>query len=222
MLKIAVFTVNPLQENAYVVYEPQGECLVVDPGCVSSAEDSRIIQFIEQNNLSLKMVIATHGHVDHIAGVNAIKQHFGVPFAASRRDQQIIDMAPQYANMFGFDLEAAPVVDINLDEISEIKLGESRVEIVATPGHSQGQVTFWLPNEKVILPGDTLFRESIGRSDLPGGDYSQLMDSIINKILPLGDNVQVLPGHGPATTIGHETLYNPFIVEVIRGDVKYQ
>ena len=184
MLKIAVFTVNPLQENAYVVYEPQGECIVVDPGCVSNAEDSRITQFIEQNKLTLKMVVATHGHVDHIAGVDALKQYFACSFAASRRDQQIIDIAPQYAEMFGFDLDRAPIVDFDLDEMSEISLGESVVKVLATPGHSQGQVTFWLPNEKVILPGDTLFRESIGRSDLPGGDYAQLMDSIINKIIP--------------------------------------
>jgi glyoxylase-like metal-dependent hydrolase (beta-lactamase superfamily II) len=221
MLKIAVFTVNPLQENTYIIYEPDGECVVVDPGCVNSGEDGRLIQFIEKNNLKLKMVVATHGHVDHIAGVDALKSHFSVPFAASLLDKQIIDMAPQYAAMFGFGLDSAPTVEIDLNQVTEILLGENRVEVIPTPGHSQGQVTFWLPEEKVILPGDTLFRERIGRSDLPGGDYSQLMNSILKKILPLGDDVQVLPGHGPASTIGHEALYNPFITEVVRGEIKY-
>ena len=221
MLKIAVFTVNPLQENTYIIYEPKGECIVVDPGCVNSSEDGRLVQFIEENNLKLKMVVATHGHVDHIAGVDALKSHFSVPFAVSKLDQQIVDMAPQYAAMFGFELESAPLVEIDLNEVNEILIGENVVKVIPTPGHSQGQVTFWLPNEKVILPGDTLFRESIGRSDLPGGDYSQLMTSILKKILPLGDDVQVLPGHGPASTIGHETMFNPFITEVIQEQVKY-
>lgn len=221
MLKIAVFPVNPLQVNTYVVYEPKGECVVVDPGCVSANELERIVQFIDKNELTVKMIVATHGHVDHIAGVDALMEHFSVPFAVSSLDQQIVDMAPQYAEMFGFNLTTAPVVDVDLSQCEAISVGESRIEVIATPGHSQGQVTFWLPQEKVILPGDTLFRESIGRSDLPGGDYSQLMTSILKKIVPLGDDVQVLPGHGPATTIGHETMFNPFITEVIQEQVKY-
>ena len=115
-----------------------------------------------------------------------------------------------------------PSIDTDMDTLDEIRFGETSLKIIPTPGHTPGHVSLFEPQSKALFTGDTLFRESIGRTDLPGGDYSWIMRSILDKIIPLGDDVQVYPGHGPETSIGHEVLYNPFIVEVLNQEVNYK
>ena len=141
----------------------------------------------------------------------------------SGKDAFLLGAAASSARMYGVEVREAPAkIDRDLDSLTETGFGDTRFEIIATPGHTPGHVSFYEPQSKTLFTGDTLFRESIGRTDLPGGDYSWIMRSIIEKILPLGDETKVYPGHGDQTTIGHESLYNPFIVEVLNNEVNYR
>lgn len=220
MIKIAVLVFNPFQENTYVISDSTSECVIIDAGNYSSAEDAKLKAYIEQNGLKVVGVVNTHGHVDHILGVEYAKQTFSVPFALHGEDKFLVDSATTHGAMYGFNISAIPTVDIDLSQMSEFKFGESTLQIIHTPGHTPGHVSLFEPTTRSLFCGDTLFRESIGRTDLPGGDYSWIMKSILEKIVPLGGDVTIYPGHGPKSDIGHEVLYNPFIVEVVRGDVK--
>lgn len=221
MANIAVLTFNPFQENTYVVSDDTGECIVIDAGNYSAAEDRKLTEYIESRGLKPVMALNTHGHVDHILGIQYVKDTFGVPFALHGDDRFLVDSCREQGRMFGFEVDAAPAVDIDLKERAEIKFGDTTLELIHTPGHSPGHVCFYEPKNRILFSGDTLFRESIGRTDLPGGDYSWIMKSILQKLVPLGGNVQFYPGHGPASTIGHEMLYNPFITEVLNNEVSY-
>ena len=197
---------NPIQENTYVVWDATGECAVIDAGNLSAREDNALVNFITEHKLRPVLALNTHGHFDHIAGV-----------------EFLLGAAASSARMYGVEVREAPAkIDRDLDSLTEIGFGDTRFEIIATPGHTPGHVSFYEPQSKTLFTGDTLFRESIGRTDLPGGDYSWIMRSIIEKILPLGDETKVYPGHGDQTTIGHESLYNPFIVEVLNNEVNYR
>ena len=172
----------------------------------------------------LKPVLAanTHGHFDHTLGVEHLKQRYGIPFALSSKDRFLVDNAATSGSVFGVKIGAMPATDIDLETRQEIRFGNTTLQILRTPGHTPGHVAFYEPVSKSLFTGDTLFRESIGRTDLPGGDYSWIMRSILDVIVPLGEEVHVYPGHGPETTIGHEMLYNPFIVEVLNEEVNYR
>ena len=124
--------------------------------------------------------------------------------------------------VYGVKINAMPTIDIDLDKVEEVKFGHTVLRVIRTPGHTPGHVSLYEPESKSLFTGDTLFRESIGRTDLPGGDYSWIMRSILDNLLPLGDEVRVYPGHGPETTIGHEVLYNPFVTEVLNQEVNYK
>lgn len=219
MTKIANLVFNPFGENTYVIFDQTLECVIVDAGCYSTKEQQALVNFIENNNLKPVLAINTHGHIDHMCGVEFVKQRWGVPFAMNVLDKPLLDSVPSYGASMGFDIQDVPTVDIDLSTQSIIEFGESKIEIVQTPGHTPGHVSLYLSDIKTLLTGDTLFRESIGRTDLPGGDYSVLMNSIIKKIVPLGGDVVVFPGHGPKTEIAHEIMYNPFITEVLNGEV---
>lgn len=216
-------TFNPLMENTFVVIDKaSGECVIIDAGNYSAAEDRALANFISERNLKPVMALNTHGHIDHILGVNFVKETFDVPFAVHSKDKFLIDSATEHGKLYGLKMESTPTIDIDLKEREEIKFGESVLKVIHTPGHTPGHVCLFEPKSKVLFTGDTLFRESIGRTDLPGGDYSWIMESILNKLVPLGDDVDIFPGHGPKSSIGHEVLYNPFVVEVIQGQVGYK
>ena len=222
MIKIAVFAFNPFQENTYVLSDATGECIVLDAGNYSAAEDNALVNYLNDKNLKPVMAVNTHGHVDHMLGVEQVKQTFGVPFALHGDDAFLVASAQQQGEMFGLRVRAIPSVEIDLKGQAELTFGQTTLRIIHTPGHTPGHICLYEPESKALFCGDTLFRESIGRTDLPGGDYSWIMNSILKKIVPLGDDVELYPGHGAKSTIGHEVLYNPFIVEVLRGDVNYK
>ena len=222
MIKIASFAFNPFQENTYVISDPTGECVVVDAGNYSAREDNALANYIADKGLRPVMAVNTHGHVDHMLGVQYVKDTFGVPFALHGDDAFLIASAREQGEIFGFKVSEIPSVEIDLKNEKELAFGETKLRIIHTPGHTPGHICLYEPESKALFCGDTVFRESIGRTDLPGGDYSWIMRSILDKIVPLGDETSLYPGHGPMSTVGHEVLYNPFIVEVLRGEVHFK
>ncbi len=218
MIKIAKFEFNGFGVNTYLIISEGGECIIVDAACNSPKEREVLTKYIAEAGLKPILAINTHGHVDHICGVNFVKETFGIEWALAQSELPVLEMADMSATLYGFDLGGAvPSVEQYLTDGQTIELGDSTIEIIATPGHSAGGVCIYIPSSNVVITGDSLFKGSIGRTDLPTGDYDVLMDSIVNKILPLGDNVQVLPGHGPHSTIGSEKTQNPFVSEFLTG-----
>ncbi len=219
-MQIATLTFNPIQENTYVLWDETLECAVVDAGNASDRENERLRRFIEEHGLTPRLAVNTHGHFDHVLGVEWLRRTYGIPFALSARDLFLVEHARTSGSVYGVPVGPMPErVDLDLDGLDEVRFGRTALRVVPTPGHTPGHVALYEPLSKTLFTGDTLFRESIGRTDLPGGNYSWIMRSILDRILPLGDDVRLLPGHGPESTIGHETLYNPFIVEVLQGEV---
>lgn len=222
MIKLATLTFNPFGENTYVIYNDSKECIIVDAGCYNDKEHKTLKAFIDKNELKPILALNTHAHIDHICGVSFVKREWNVPFALHRDDTTILELAPSYAASMGFDILSVPVAEIDLAETTTFHLGESTINIINTPGHTPGGVSIHIPEEDILITGDTLFRESIGRTDLPGGCYNTLMNSIVEKIVPLGNNTTIFPGHGGKSTISHEMMFNPFITEAIQGQVNYK
>lgn len=221
-LKIGCLVFNPIAENTYVVWDDTGECVVVDAGNSSPREDAALDAFIAERGLKPVAAVNTHGHFDHLLGVEHLRKRYGIPFVLSGKDAFLLDACPAGSRVYGIEVGAMPGIDTDMDARGEIRFGHTVLRVIPTPGHTPGHVSLYEPLSKVVFTGDTLFRESIGRTDLPGGDYSWIMRSILDKLIPLGDGVRVYPGHGPETTIGHEVLYNPFIVEVLNQEVNYK
>ena len=222
MLKIACLPFNPIQENTYVLWDETNECVVIDAGNSSPREDAALDNFIAEHGLKPVLAATARGHFDHTLGVEHLKQRYGIPFALSSKDAFLLENAATSGSIFGVKVGAMPTVERDLDGEQEIRFGKTTLRVLRTPGHTPGHVAFFDEGSKSLFTGDTLFRESIGRTDLPGGDYSWIMRSILDTLLPLGDEVHVYPGHGPESTIGHEVLYNPFIVEVLNQEVNYR
>ena len=222
MIKVGVLPFNPFQENTIVLSDESGECVIVDAGNYNPQEDAALSKYITDNGLKPVMAVNTHGHVDHMLGVNYVKETYGIPFAIHGKDKFLIDSAPTHGAIYGFKVDKVPTVDIDLEGQKELKFGNTVFQIIETPGHTPGHVAFYNSDNKLLLTGDTLFRESIGRTDLPGGDYSWIMRSILDKLIPLGDDVHFYPGHGMESTIGHESLYNPCVTEVLNHEINYK
>lgn len=221
-MNIARLVFNPLMENTYILWDATKECIIVDPGAFNERENSMLDEFISRHELHPVKVVATHGHFDHTMGVAHIKERYGAEFVCSAKDNFLIENAATSAGIFGVKTGEIPLPDIDMEELEELRFGETSLRIIPTPGHTPGHVSLYEPQSKIVLTGDTLFRESIGRTDLPGGDYSWIMRSIIDRLLPLGDEVKVYPGHGDESDIGHESLYNPFVTEVLNNEVNYK
>ena len=220
-MKIACLTFNPIQENTYVVWDDTKECAVIDAGNSTPKEDAALDGFLAEHGLKPVLAVNTHGHFDHVLGVEHLRKTYGIPFALSGKDKFLLDNAAPGSSIFGVKVGAMPSIDLDLDTTDEVRFGHTALKIIPTPGHTPGHVSLYAPQAKAVFTGDTLFRESIGRTDLPGGDYSWIMRSILERLIPLGDETEVYPGHGESTTIGHESLYNPFVVEVLNGQVNY-
>lgn len=221
-MNIVKFVFNPLQENTFVVWDQTLECIIIDAGNASARENSRLAEFIAEQNLKPVMAVNTHGHFDHLLGIKYLKETYNIPFALSAKDEYLRQTATANFAMFCEQgMEEPPQIDIDLDTIDSIKFGESELKIIRTPGHTPGGVCLYHEQSQQMFTGDTLFRECIGRSDLPGGNYSTLMHSILENLIPMGDEVTIYPGHGDKSTIGHESLYNPFVVEAINGEINF-
>lgn len=205
---IHVETVGPFQENCYIIGdEATNTGAIIDPG----DEADRIIRRAESTGLQFRFILNTHAHLDHVCAVDAVKTRFGIPFYLHPEDEFLLARLPQQAAMFGLASPKVPKVDFYFKTPSEIQLGEKTLRIFHAPGHSPGSVCFYSPVDGLVLGGDVLFNGSIGRTDLPGGDFDVLIHSIRSQLFTLPDATIVYPGHGPETTIGFEKKFNPFL-----------
>jgi hydroxyacylglutathione hydrolase len=213
MLNIKVFTFNIFSENTIVLWEDETrESAIIDPGISSAEEEEILTDFISNNNLSVKYLINTHCHIDHILGCKFVKEKFNPVYFAPEKDLPLLENAQKQASMFNITLENPPNPDSSITEQTELFLGKIKMKFLFTPGHTPGEYCIYLESERICITGDVLFNESIGRTDLWGGDYSTLINSIEAKLLILPDDVVIYPGHGESSTIGYEKQNNPFLV----------
>lgn len=211
MINIRTFIFNPFAENTYVLYDETGECVIIDAGNFDNAENEELLKFLSENSLKPVKLLNTHGHIDHIFGLKSLKSHFGIQICGHKADDEILDNTKKYGEYFGVNVSSPPKVDCYLDETSVVTFGNSKLAVIHLPGHTPGGIAFYHMEQKILFSGDVLFQDSIGRSDLPGGDYDTLISNINNKLMVLPEDVTVYPGHGEATTIGHEKRLNPFL-----------
>ena len=211
MLKVHKLTFNPFMENTYVLSAENKECLIIDPGCSNEMERNELVNEIEAFGLTPVRLLNTHCHVDHVPGNKFIYEKYGLLPEIHPDELEVLHAAPQFASYFGFSMELSPEPKSFLTEGDEIKLGNYTFNILHTPGHSPGSISFYCQPEKIVMSGDVLFYGSVGRYDLPGGDGKVLYRSLIDKMMALPDDVKVYSGHGPETTIGFERKNNPFI-----------
>lgn len=209
-MEIWSFTFNPFAENTYVIWDETREAAVVDPGCYTPEERAELTDFIAEKKLDVKLLLNTHAHIDHVLGNAFIKKKFGVALWLHRLEAPVLKSAEVFAGVYGIPTFEPSAADYEIKENEPIRFGNTALEVLFVPGHSPGHVAFYNRTTGILLAGDVLFNRSIGRTDLPGGDYDTLMESIRKKLYVLPDATQVYPGHGPATTIGEEKLYNPF------------
>ena len=213
MLKVKVFTFNLFSENTIIIWDEQTcEAAIVDPGNSSTEENDELLNFRSSKNLHIKYMINTHCHIDHILGCSFIKEKYNPVYYAPELDIPLLDHAQQQAQMFDINLEQPPKPDKLITEQTEIAIGESILKFIFTPGHTPGEYCIYLQKEKICITGDVLFNESIGRTDLWGGNYETLLNSIQEKLFLLDDDVVIYPGHGEPSTIGYEKQNNPFLV----------
>jgi glyoxylase-like metal-dependent hydrolase (beta-lactamase superfamily II) len=211
-IQIEKFVFNEFEQNTYIVYDEETkEAIIIDPGNSNAFENDEVERFIREKNLQLKRMVNTHGHIDHIFGISFIKEHFNPEFYFPSPDLPMLLNVRIQSEMLGIPAPRVIQPDFDLHKFSSLKLNKSKVEIIKTPGHSPGGTCFYIKDLKAIFTGDTIFFESIGRTDLWGGDAKQLLDSIKTKIFTLDDDVEIFPGHGPSTTVGHEKKFNPFL-----------
>lgn len=215
MLKIAKFEFSLFGINTYAVYDPkEGKCVIVDPGMINTEEENAIVNFIERNNLTVTNIINTHLHVDHAVGVSFAKKRFVVPVLGHKDDEFLGKRLQMQADAFGIMEKIEDVsIDTYLKEGDIIKVGSGKLEVLHVPGHSPGSIALYDKEDDFVITGDALFQGSVGRTDLPGGNGTQLIKAIRENLLPLPDSTVVYPGHGPATTIGRERAANPFLAD---------
>ena len=212
-MQIAIFQFALFGINTYLVFDPDTkECAVIDPGMSSHEEEKAIVNFIADKGLKLTHIINTHLHIDHVAGIPFLQKKYGAPVLAHEADKNLGLRIDQQARMFGLNM---PLEEIEVSQYvkagDKIKIGNGELEVISVPGHSKGSIALYDRKGGFLISGDALFKGSIGRTDLPGGDYKELIDSISSELLTLPDETVVLPGHGPSSTIGEEKSSNPFL-----------
>ncbi len=211
MLRIKSFTFSPIQENTYIVYNEQNKAIIIDPGCYFSAEQETLKNFIKDTQLEPVQLLNTHCHLDHVFGNKWVAGEFGLELFIHPLEESVLQYAPHSAQRWGlpFDNYTGPLH--HLQDGDTIKLGNDALEVILAPGHSPGSICFYCKEQAFLIGGDVLFHESIGRTDLPGGDHNTLLKSIRSRLFVLPDEVKVYAGHGEPTTIGHEKKHNPFL-----------
>lgn len=212
-MKVSKLTFNPFEENTYILWnEDSKNSIVIDPGMFDDEERHHFDDFVNSLQLDIKKVLFTHMHLDHAASAKYVSEKYDAKIHASAKDAQLGLLLSQQAEMFGFKFALPSVTaDVDLKEGDVLELDNEHIIVMETPGHTRGSLSFYAKDSNLVFVGDTLFLQSIGRTDLPGGNYTQLMDSVKNKLFFLPEETLVLCGHGGSTTIGDEKSYNPFI-----------
>ena len=211
MLSVKSFTFNPVEENTYVLYNEKKHCCIIDPGCYFQEERDGLKTFIEKTGLEPVLLLNTHCHLDHVFGNKFIHETWKLELYLHELEKQVLGYAPVSAQLYQLPFEnySGPLHYLREGEV--IKLGDDELQVFFTPGHSPGHVCFYSEPGGFVIDGDVLFNSSIGRTDLPGGDYATLIESIQTKLFTLPDDTKVYPGHGPMTTVGFEKMNNPFV-----------
>lgn len=210
MFQLKSFVNNPYQENTYLLFDESGQCAIIDPGMYTAAEQNQVVNFIKAHQLKPQLLLNTHCHIDHVLGNKFIFDQYGLKPQFHEGEMGVLAAIPSYAPQMGFQYELSPLPEKFLPESGAITLGNGQLELIFAPGHSPAHLCFYAADDKILIGGDVLFRGSIGRTDLPGGNYEQLIKNIKEKLFVLPDDCTVYPGHGDATTIGFEKQHNPF------------
>ncbi len=213
-MEVQIFEFNPFGEHTFVIYdEVSRDAIVIDPGMMQQREVEAFDKLIADNKLKIRYLLNTHLHVDHVASDLYVKNKYGVELSASLDDKPLASRVAEQARMFHLSVDLPNKIEIDnpLKDGDRLSLAGCEINVIAVPGHSPGSLAFYFPSEGFVIVGDALFKLSIGRTDLPGGDHRQLVESIQQKLLTLPEETVVMPGHGPSTTIANELRYNPFI-----------
>ena len=215
-MQVEPFAFNPFMTNCYLCHD-QGEAVLIDASCDTEAECEEVMDVIETHDLDVRHLLLTHAHVDHIFGCRFFKDRFGQRFQAHEAAVPFIERADEQATAFGVEVDPPSVPTTFLAEDDTISFGDVTLKILHTPGHSPDSISFVHRPSRQAVTGDVLFQNSIGRTQgLPQTSRTQLLDSITEKLLPLGDDFTIYPGHGPTTTIGRERAQNPFVQEALQ------
>jgi len=211
MLSIQSFTFNPFQENTYILFDESKDCVIIDPGCYTAQERTELISFIENNGLNPLKLLNTHCHIDHVLGNSFISDKYKLELEINQLDLPTLIATTVYGPTMGIFMDKSPEPTAFLEEGDVVKFGNTALDVLFTPGHSPGSICFYDKETQTVIAGDVLFQGSIGRTDLPGGNFDTLINSIRQKLFTLDDRVKVYPGHGPPTGIGFEKKHNPFL-----------
>lgn len=210
-MHIKSFCFNPFSENTYILYNDELDAIVIDPGCSNASERGALSNFVKDFGLTPKRLLLTHAHIDHILGLAYIYNEFGLLAEFHAGELAVLESAEQIGKMYGIPYQKTAYSNLHLVDNQIIKFGNADIECILAPGHSPASLCFYNKKENFVIAGDVLFEGSIGRTDLPGGNYNTLISSIKTRLYPLGNQVMVYPGHGGSTTIGQERLTNPFL-----------
>jgi|SRR5436190_23527691 len=211
MLTVKAFSFNPVQENTYILYNEKKQCCIIDPGCYFPEEKDKLKSFIDLNALKPVLLLNTHCHLDHVFGNKFVNDTWGLLLHIHEKEKQMLDLAPASGEMWQLPFDNYKGQLIFINENSTINIGDDELEIRFTPGHSPGHVCFYDEADDFAISGDVLFNGSIGRTDLPGGDFDTLINSIQTQLFTLPDETKIFSGHGPMTTVGLEKMNNPFV-----------
>jgi hydroxyacylglutathione hydrolase len=211
MVEIKSFTVGPFSENMYILYNENKNGIIIDPGMYDTHEDEMIFEFIAQYNLNITQIINTHAHLDHVFGVPSIIQKYKIPFAITEAELSTYNWATAAAIKYGLHIKTLPEPSYYIKPNDTISIDTDILKILDTPGHSPGHVCFYCNAQQFLIAGDAIFQMSIGRTDLPGGNHAQLINSITGQIFGLPDATIIYSGHGPSTTVGFEKMNNPYL-----------
>ena len=212
MLQVNQFTFNPFQENTFVLYDETMECIIIDPGCYEPEEKKELHDFITDHKLKPVRLLNTHCHIDHVLGNRFVFESYNLSPEIHQLEIPVLKAMATYGAQYGIYMDPSPEPVISLTDAGMILFGNSTLKMILAPGHSPGSICFYSEAQKILIGGDVLFRDSIGRSDLPGGNMDTLLKSIRTKLFSLPEEVTVYPGHGPQTTIGYEKKNNPFLL----------
>lgn len=211
MIQIKTFVCNPYQENTYILYDNTGACAIIDPGMYGEREEKEVVSFIKSNNLQPELLLNTHCHIDHVLGNKFIYETYNLIPQFHEGELPVLIEVQNYAPQMGIRYDVSPIPEDFLPNEGYVKFGNQTLQLIFAPGHSPAHLCFYNQDQGFLIGGDVLFKGSIGRTDLPGGNHKQLLTSIAEQIYTLPEETVVYPGHGPTTTIAIEKKNNPFI-----------